>query len=108
MIFNLVCFLGSPIYHGQGLRQGGSLRPLLFVLAIYPLRAILAKATENGDLHRLRGRATSLRTFLYADDAVIFMAPRKDDMEMLSRILKDFGEVTGLVTNVQKSMVVPI
>jgi hypothetical protein len=29
-------------------------------------------------------------------------------MEMLSRILKDFGEVTGLVTNVQKSMVVPI
>jgi hypothetical protein len=36
------------------------------------------------------------------------MAPRKDDMETLSRILKDFGEVTGLVTNVQKSMVAPI
>jgi hypothetical protein len=49
-----------------------------------------------------------LRTSLYANDAVIFMAPRKDDMETLSRILKDFGEVTGLVTNVQKSMVAPI
>jgi hypothetical protein len=49
-----------------------------------------------------------MRTSLYVDNAVIFMAPKKDDMEMLSRILQDFGEVTGLVTNFNKSMVVPI
>jgi hypothetical protein len=90
------------------LRQGDPLSPLLFVLAIDPLQAILDKSTENGDLHRLWGRATTLRTSLYANDAVIFMAPRKHDMEMPSRILKDFREVTGLLTNVQKSMVVPI
>jgi hypothetical protein len=99
---------GSPLAHGQGLRQGDPLSPLLFVLAIDPLQAILTKATDNGDLHRLRGRATTMRTSLYADDAVIFMVPKREDMEMLSRILKDFGEVTGLVTNVNKSMVVPI
>jgi hypothetical protein len=79
-----------------------------FVLAINTLQSILAKAMENRELHRLRGRATTLRTSLYADDTVIFMAPRRDDMETLSRILQEFREVTGLVTNVQKSMVVPI
>jgi hypothetical protein len=47
-------------------------------------------------------------TSLNADNAVIFMVSKKDDLEMLSRILQDFGEVTGLVTNVNKSMVVPI
>jgi hypothetical protein len=36
------------------------------------------------------------------------MAPLTENMEMLSHILQDFDEVTGLVTNVQKSMVVPI
>jgi hypothetical protein len=49
-----------------------------------------------------------MRTSLYADDAVIFMAPIREDFEALSRILNGFGEVTGLVTNVQKSSVVPI
>jgi hypothetical protein len=44
VLFNGV--LGSPILHGQGFRQGDPLLPLLFVLAIDPLQAILAKATE--------------------------------------------------------------
>jgi hypothetical protein len=99
---------GSPIHHGHGLRQGDPLSPLLFVLTIDPLQAILSKATENGDIHRFRGRATCMRTSLYADDVVIFMAPIKEDIEALSRILSDFGEVTRLVTNVRKISVVPI
>jgi hypothetical protein len=49
-----------------------------------------------------------MRTSLYADDAVIFMAPIKEDIDALSRILHGFGQVTGLIANVQKSSVVPI
>jgi hypothetical protein len=45
---------------------------------------------------------------LYADDVVIFIAPFKVDFEVLSHILDGFCEVTGLVTNVHKSMAVPI
>jgi hypothetical protein len=99
---------GKPMPHGCGLRQGDPVSPLLFVLAIDPLQYILEAATTNGDLHRLRGRGPFLRTSLYADDAAIFLAPIKEDVNVLSHLLNEFGHVTGLVTNVHKSMVAPI
>jgi hypothetical protein len=49
-----------------------------------------------------------LRTSLYADDAAIFLAPIREDIQNLARILEAFGEVTGLRTNFQKSSVVSI
>ena len=95
----------ASIKHGRGLRQGD---PLFFDIAIDPLQSTLDRATEHGDLHRLKGRVSRLRTSLYADDAAIFLAPIKEDIMAISLILHDFGEVTGLVTNVSKSSVVPI
>jgi hypothetical protein len=41
-------------------------------------------------------------------DAAICMAPNKEYIEAFSHILHGFGQVTGLVANVQKSKVVPI
>jgi hypothetical protein len=61
-----------------------------------------------GLLHRLRGRRAILRTSLYADDAAVFVAPIKEDIQNLAMILEKFGDVTGLCTNFQKSFVVPI
>ena len=52
--------VGTPIKHGRGLRQGDHLSPLLFVLAIDPLHHILRKATEQGHLHKLMGRAPTV------------------------------------------------
>jgi hypothetical protein len=49
-----------------------------------------------------------VRTLLYADDASIFMAPIKDDINFLASSLHHFGNVTGLVTNCTKSQVDPI
>jgi hypothetical protein len=99
---------GYPIVHGCGLRQGDPLSPLLFVLAIDPLAKILEGATRHGLLHKLRGRGNILRTSLYADDAAVFVAPFREDIINLAKILESFGEVTGLCTNFQKSSVVPI
>jgi hypothetical protein len=99
---------GDPIKHGRGLRQGDSLSPLLFVLAIDPLHHILRKATDQGHIQRIRGRVPTIRTSLYADDAAIFMAPIKDDINFLASTLHQFGDVTGLVTNCSKSQVAPI
>jgi mannosylglycoprotein endo-beta-mannosidase len=99
---------GAPISHGHGLRQGDPLSPLLFVIAIDPLSQILDNATRLGLLHNLRGRGTIIRTSLYADDAAIFVAPIKHDIQNLALILESFGVVTGLCTNFSKSSVVPI
>jgi hypothetical protein len=99
---------GDPIGHVRGLRQGDPLSPLLFVLAINPLSQILEGATMHGILHKLRGRRNILRTSLYADDAAIFVAPIKQDVQNFTVILHCFGNVTGLCTNFAKSSVVPI
>lgn len=81
--------------------------PLLFVLAIDPIQHILDLATSSGIL-QTPWRGPCLRTSLYADDAAIFGAPLKEDIDNLMAILKGFGNVTSLVTNVQKCSVVPI
>ena len=45
---------------------------------------------------------------MYVDDAVIFVKPDRSDINNLALILKNFGEVTGLTTNLLKTSVVPI
>jgi hypothetical protein len=49
-----------------------------------------------------------IQTSLYGDDVAIFVAPFKEDFEVLAHILKGFGEVTRLVTNIHKSITAPI
>ena len=93
----------TPIKHGRGLRQGDPLSPLLFVLAIDPLQKVIELAIELQMLTRLRGRAATIRTSMYADDTVIFVNPVKEDVTTLANILDNFGEVSCLQTNFQKS-----
>jgi hypothetical protein len=78
------------------------------VIDIDPIAQILKKASHIGLLHKLRGRGTILRTLLYADDAAVFVAPIKEDLQNLALILHRFGIVTGLCTNFNKSSIVPI
>jgi mannosylglycoprotein endo-beta-mannosidase len=99
---------GEKIAHGRGLRQGDPLSPLLFILAIDPLQWILSKATELNAITKLRGRAARLRISMYADDAVVFINPVREDVQAFTDILVRFGRATGLVTNMQKSQVAAI
>lgn len=99
---------GTPIKHRRGLQQGDLLSQLLFILAIDPLQRPLNHATEWGALHNLRCRAAKIQTSLYADDAAIFVAPVKEDQDALSTIIHNFRQVTGLVTNIHKNLVLGI
>jgi hypothetical protein len=65
-------------------------------------------ATDHGLLSRLSGRGARFRTSLYADDAIIFMAPNHAEVSNLAQGLNNFGNVTSLFTNFEKSLVVPI
>jgi hypothetical protein len=95
------------ISHARGLRQDDPLSNLLFILAIDPQR-LLNLATEAGILSKVGRNRTRLRTSLYADDAVIFLRPIKEEVATLKHLLQIFGEVTSLRTNIHKSSVAPI
>ena len=43
-----------------------------------------------------------------ADDATIFINPLKEDLEATTAILHEFGKISGLHINLQKSSVHPI
>jgi hypothetical protein len=94
-----------PIQHGRGLRQGDPLSPLLFILAIDLLNQLLQLATDRGLLSPLYGSTARFRLSMYADDAVIFIRPTKDDVNNLRDLLANFRVVTGLQTNLQKTTI---
>lgn len=90
---------GQQILHGKGLRQGDPLSPLLFIIAIDPLHRLLQRAADLNIIAPLPGRDISMRISLYADDAVIFANPIKEEIDTLMEILHDFGEASGLRVN---------
>ena len=51
---------------------------------------------------------TKFRTSLYADDAAIFINPNQNELQAVKDILELFGNVTGLITNFEKSSIHPI
>lgn len=99
---------GTRINHARGLRQGDPLSPYLFIIAIDTLQKILELATLDGAISPLRGRNAKLRISLYADDAVIFLNPIRNDVQALFSILDNFGKATGLRLNLGKCTFAPI
>jgi hypothetical protein len=95
------------IAHQKGLRQGGPLSPILFILIMDILSILVQWATEEGHLQPLAYRKLKHQIFIYADD-VIFLKPDLTDINLVLDILRLFGKASGLQTNVQKSSVVPI
>ena len=81
--------------------------PYLFILAIDALQKVLELATQEGVLSPLRGRFAKIRLSLYADDAVIFLNPVREEVSALLNILTHFGAATGLRLNWTKCLVAP-
>jgi hypothetical protein len=99
---------GRIIEHCRGLRQGDSLSPFLFDLAMEPMHCLFKLAIEAGILTKLKGKKCTFRASLYADDVALFLNPSKHDIAGISAILARFGRATGLITNLTKSSITPI
>ena len=75
---------------------------MLFILAMDPLQRLLDQATQHGILTPLPLMA-KWRTSMYADDAAIFINPKKEDVEAIKILLQAFGTFSGLHINLEKS-----
>lgn len=98
---------GRRICHVRGLRQGGPLSPLIFVLVMEVLNALFRAADTRGLLQQLDPKVAD-RIFLYADDVVLFTTPSQQDMAIVKGILELFAMDSGLHTNIAKCLIAPI
>jgi hypothetical protein len=93
---------GESILHRRGLRQGGPLSPMLFILVMDVLNRMFTRASKVGLLQPLSNRPIQHRISLYADDVALFLQPITTDINLCLQLLDLFGEASGLRTHVQK------
>uniref|UniRef100_A0A8R7RG20 Reverse transcriptase domain-containing protein n=1 Tax=Triticum urartu TaxID=4572 RepID=A0A8R7RG20_TRIUA len=75
---------GRPIYNCCGLRQEGSLSPMLFILVMEPLHGMVELASSRGILAPLAGTGLRRRISMFADDIMLFIKPNKLDLQASS------------------------
>ena len=102
-------FFGSS----RGLRQGGPLSPLLFLLIMEVLSWILKK-TENGGLIQgfhvgpISPTGICFSHLLFANETILFYDASREQLLSIRLVLSCFQAFTGLKVNVGKSEIVPI
>ena len=74
------------------------------MLIMEGLNALLKLADAKGLLKLLHHKVKE-RTFLYADDVVVFLSPVQQDLTSLKLILEIFAGASGLKTNLSKCMI---
>lgn len=79
-----------------------------FVLVMDVLNSLVCQASNEGWLQPLAIQQTQQRCSFYADDVVLFSRPTINDLSAIKHLLDIFGHASGLVTNMQKSSVIPI
>lgn len=99
---------GRRICHARGLRQGDPLSPMLFVLVMEVLNHLVCWLDAQGFLAPLGIVALPFRVSLYADDVVLFVAPRLEDLLVVKAAVDLFGWASGLFANMDKSVATPI
>jgi hypothetical protein len=86
----------------RGLRKEDPLSPLLFDTVMGVLHLWIERASADGLLAHLASRGLRHRTSMCAYDVVTFLKPDRLDLVTCATIVEDFGEDSGLRTNLAK------
>jgi hypothetical protein len=83
------------IRHLRGLRQGGPLPPMLFILVMDALNSKIQRASLEGLSRPLSSRSLQHRISLYADDVIMFLRHVAFDINLVLDIIRLFGRAVG-------------
>ena len=89
-----------------GVAQGDSPSGLIFILSLEPLLWKLAHA--QGVTHPIFENGHLVSDSSYADDVSILVDGEPENIINVKSILDDFGKLSGLIINVEKTQVLPI
>jgi hypothetical protein len=87
---------GAPIKHLRGVRQGDSLSPMLFIIAMDVLHRLFIKAAQDGVLRKMEPAEVRYQCSMYADDVILFIRPTVQEARAVKRILTIFGDTQPL------------
>ncbi|KAG1136317.1 hypothetical protein G6F37_012049 [Rhizopus arrhizus] len=100
---NVNGYFTSTIFQQRGLRQGDPLSPLLFNLALEPLRlSIQQDRTIIGYGYESDGVPQSVKTIAYADDVCVILKTQ-DDFTRLRYHLSQYSQVSNAKFNQAKT-----
>jgi hypothetical protein len=92
----------------RGLRQGDPLSPYLFILCARGLSALLHKAEQDGKIQGIKicHEAPSINHLFFADDSLILMKARINNLKELKHILEVYEQASRQVINKDKSSII--
>ncbi|GKA98042.1 RNA-directed DNA polymerase, eukaryota, reverse transcriptase zinc-binding domain protein [Tanacetum coccineum] len=93
---------------GRGLRQKDPMSPYLFTLVMEILNLIVQDKVENmeGFKYHFRCKQMKITHVCFADDLLMFCYGDKRSVQILKEAIEEFGSVSGLLPNYNKSTII--